>query len=61
MCVIFLFLVLPSLHLVSVVSPLKVADFEQELAGHPDQSTVSYVIEWSSPWLSAGVSSYFKA
>ena len=44
MCVIFLFLVLPSLHPVSVVSLLKVADFEQELAGHPDQSDVSYVI-----------------
>lgn len=44
MCVIFLFLVLPSLHPVLVVSPLKVVEFEQELAGHPDQSAISYVI-----------------
>ena len=44
MCLVFLFLVLPSLHLVSVVSPLKVAEFARELAGYPDQSAVSYVI-----------------
>ena len=48
MCVPFLFLfflVLPSLHLVLVVSPLKVEEFPRELAGHPDQSAVSYVID----------------
>lgn len=46
MCISFsLSLVLRSLHAVSVVSPLKVAEFVCELAGHPDQSAVSYVID----------------
>lgn len=48
MCVPFcfsFFLVLPSLHPVSVVIPLKVKEFARELAGHPDQSAVSYVID----------------
>ena len=37
-------IILPSLHPVSVVSPLKVEEFARELAGHPDQSAVYYVI-----------------
>lgn len=41
----FFFLVLLSLHRVSVVSPLKVEELARELAGHPDQSAVSYVID----------------
>lgn len=46
MCISFsLSLALRSLHPVSVVSPLKVVEFACELAGHPGQSGVSYVID----------------
>ena len=34
----------PVFHPVSVVSPLNVAQFSQDLAGHPNQQAVSYVL-----------------
>lgn len=42
---IFSFLGYPVFHPVSVVSPLNVAQFNLDLAGHPNQQAVSYVLE----------------
>ena len=48
-------LVSPSFHLVSVVSPLEVAEFARELIELPDQEAVSYVHNGLQHSFSVGV------
>jgi len=43
--VILLLIACPAFHPVSVVSPLNVSQFTRDLAGHPDQWAVTYVLE----------------